>query len=137
MAQVILSDTTRVQLANDSNFQAACQAAIYDQAVFLMGDNGVNKPTAQAAQQWAQWRPLAAQITSNPALVPNNGTLSLQMALFISQMGLTCWDNVSNQTSDAILWLQGAHGGNATNYLGANALAQAWFAKQVALSPWN
>lgn len=137
MAQVILSDTTRVQLANDVNFQAACLAAVYDQAVFVMGDNGVGKATAQAAQQWAQWRPLAAQITSNPAMVPTGSALSNQVVLFISTMGLTCWDNATNLTSDAILWLQGAHGGNATNYLGANALAQAWFAKQVALAPWN
>lgn len=137
MAQVILSDSNRVALVADPNFQAACLAAVYDQAVYMMGQNGVNIATAVAAQQWAQWRPLAAQIISNPSMVSSNGNTALQFALFISTMGLTCWDNVSNTTSDAILWLQGSHGGNVTNYFGANALAQAWFAKQVAASPWN
>lgn len=137
MAQVTLSDSNRVALAADPNFQAACLAAIYDQAVYLMGQNGTNIATAQAAQQFAQWRPLAAQIFSNPNMVASNGITATQFALFISQQGLTCWDNVTNQTSDAIAWLQGNHGGNVTNYFGANALAQAWFAKQVVSSPWN
>jgi hypothetical protein len=131
MAQVVLTDANRLLLAADPNFQAACLAAIYDQAVYLMGDNGVNKSTPLAAQQWAQWRPLAAQIMGNPAMVSGNGNTATQFSLFISQLGLACWDNVANTTAAAIAWLQ------SNNYFGANALAQAWFAKQTALSPWN
>lgn len=137
MAQVILTDATRLQLVNDTNFQYLCRAAILDQSLSTLNDNGTSKPDAASAKKWGLWTPLAAQILNNPSMISGNGNLADQFSMFIVQRNLVCWDSSTNLTSDAILWLQGNHGGNVTNYFGANALAQDWFINATSATLWN
>jgi len=134
MAQVVMTDEQKELLIADPNFVTAVKWSILAQADYERGVDGTGVSGAANLKQWAQWRPLAAQIIANPAII--NGGAAQFFVNQISVQSLTCWDNVSNLTADAIQWLYGNHGGNSTNYFGANSLAQAWFAQQVLTSPW-
>jgi hypothetical protein len=130
MAQVVMTDAQKEQLVNDPNFQLQVKWSILDQAAYYRGLDGTSQVGAAALQTWAQSRPLAAQIIGNPTIADGGVMQSYHFVETISQMGLSCWDNVANSTTSAIAWLL------ANNYFGPNALAQAWFKQQVYQSPW-
>jgi hypothetical protein len=126
MAQVQLTDITRAELIADPNFQAACQQACMDQAVYTRGVDGVGLPNAAAAQQWCLWRPFAAAILDQGGTpVYSDPQIATIFAYNISKRGLSCWDSVAGTTAAAIAWL------TSNNHFGANDLAQDWFSSKT------
>lgn len=129
MAQVQMTDVQKDQLLNDPNFRLQVKYSIQDQAISTRGNDGTGTSGATALKQWAQWKPLAAQIMNNPNMIDVDRAAQFFINR-IAQEQLTCWNDQTNTTTDAIAWLI------ANNHFGANDLAQAWFAEQVYQGPW-